>query len=334
MVRVAMLSYWHVHAADYTRQAQAHPDTEIVAVWDENEQRGRAKAADLEVPFYASLDDLLAIPEIDGVIVDAPTSLHRDVMVKAANAGKHIFTEKVVAATLHEANEIEAAVREAGVKWTISLRRMNEQYSPPIRQVLTDGLLGELTLVRIRDAHDGATSGWLVDHFFNKEETCGGALIDLGCHPMYLTRLFLGRPDSVSASFGYVTGKSVEDNAVSVLRYATGAIGIVETGFVTKNSPFSVEIYGTEGSLLYGTPEDKILLRTSKAGHSTGSEWAQLPVNGNRASAFEQWVDHIVKGTPNDDENIEIAMDLTRLMEASNLSAAQNRAVSLSELQA
>jgi predicted dehydrogenase len=57
--------------------------------------------------------DLLALPEIDAVIVDAPTSMHRDVMVAAARAGKHIFTEKVLTPTLAEAHQIPAAVEQA-----------------------------------------------------------------------------------------------------------------------------------------------------------------------------------------------------------------------------
>ena len=54
--------------------------------------------------------------------------------------------------------------------------------------------LGRLTLVRVRLAHDGALGdGWLPEHFYDPAATAGGALIDLGCHPMYLARLFLGR---------------------------------------------------------------------------------------------------------------------------------------------
>ena len=60
MLRVAMLSYWHVHAWDYTKQAKEHPETEIVAVWDEEPGRGRETAEKLGVRFYESLDELLA----------------------------------------------------------------------------------------------------------------------------------------------------------------------------------------------------------------------------------------------------------------------------------
>ena len=68
-------------------------------------------------------------------------------------------------------------------------------------------------------------------------------MIDLGCHPMYLSSLFLGMPESVTASYGYVTGREVEDNAVVTLNYANGSIGIVEAGFVNRFSPFTIEIH-------------------------------------------------------------------------------------------
>ena len=81
--------------------------------------------------------------------------------------------------------------------------------------------LGTVTLVRVRLSHNGATAGWSPEHFYSLEECRGGALIDLGCHPMYLTRLFLGEEAvDVHANFGYITGKEVEDNAVATLSTA------------------------------------------------------------------------------------------------------------------
>ncbi|BBH21140.1 dehydrogenase [Paenibacillus baekrokdamisoli] len=329
MIRIAMLSYWHVHAWDYTKQVQENPITEVVAVWDEIPARGLEAAAKLGVPFIADLDEILARADVDAVVVDTPTNIHRDVMVKAARAGKHIFTEKVVAPTLKEVNEILAAIREAGVKLTVSLPRLNDSYTLTAQEVISQGLLGQLTQARVRLSHNGATAGWLPEHFFNLEQCGGGALIDLGCHPMYLVRLFLGLPQSVHATFGYVSGKAVEDNAVATLRYENGAIGIVEAGFVNSHSPFSVEIHGTEGSLLYGLPDEVIRVRSNKL---DASEWVTIEKKENRIPAFDQWVEHVLNGTEAD-ENIGLAVDLTKLMEASNLSEAEKRSVSLSELQ-
>lgn len=332
MIKIAMLSFWHVHAPDYAKQVENHPDTKIVAVWDEDKKRGEKEAEKYKADFYESLDDLLAQADIDAVIVDTPTTMHREVIVKSAQAGKHIFTEKVIAATMKEANEIVAAVKQAGVKLTVSLPRINDSYTLAIQQILNDRLLGDITLVRTRLSHNGATAGWLPEHFYRLQDTAGGALIDLGCHPMYLARLFLGRlPESVYAQYGYLTGKEVEDNAAAVLYCDNGAMAVVEAGFVNKFSPFSIEVHGTDGSLMYGTPEPKLLVRAVKPGENE-ADWQEYELPAQHPSAFDQWVGHIQNGTTADD-NIQLALDLTRLMEASNLSAEKKQSVRLDDLQ-
>ncbi|AIQ75235.1 Gfo/Idh/MocA family oxidoreductase [Paenibacillus odorifer] len=321
-IRIGKLSYWHVHAWDYTKQAQEHEDTVLAAVWDENVERGNKAAESLNIPFFESLDDLLAQEDIDAVIVDAPTNMHRDVIVAAAKAGKHIFTEKVIAPTLKEVNAIIAEVNENKVKLTVSLPRLNDGYTLTIQEILSQELLGKITYVRVRLSHNGATESWLPDHFFSLEQCGGGALIDLGCHPMYLAKLFLDQDvTGVSANFGYVTGKEVEDNAVVTLFTDSGAIGVVEAGFVNSHSPFTIEVHGTEGTLLYGTPENKLLLRTNK---STDKEegWKEVALQSNRESAFHQWVDHIQNNTLAT-QNVEMAVELTRLMEVANRSAKE-----------
>lgn len=321
-IRIGKLSYWHVHAWDYTKQAQEHEDTVLAAVWDENVERGNKAAESLNIPYFESLDDLLAQEDIDAVIVDAPTNMHRDVIMAAAKAGKHIFTEKVIAPTLKEVNAIIAEVNENKVKLTVSLPRLNDGYTLTIQEILSQELLGKITYVRVRLSHNGATESWLPDHFFSLEQCGGGALIDLGCHPMYLAKLFLDQDvTGVSANFGYVISKEVEDNALVTLFTDSGAIGVVEAGFVNSHSPFTIEVHGTEGTLLYGTPENKLLLRTNK---STDKEegWKEVALQCNRESAFHQWVDHIQNNTLAT-QNVEMAVELTRLMEAANRSAKE-----------
>jgi 1,5-anhydro-D-fructose reductase (1,5-anhydro-D-mannitol-forming) len=336
MIRVAVLSFWHVHAKDYTKQAADHPDTEIVAVWDELPERGRAEAQTRGVTYVENLSDLLAQPDIDGVIVVTPTYMHKEVMVAAAQAGKHIFTEKVIALTAAECDEILDAVNRAGVKMTVSLPRLNTDYTQAVQEILLQDLLGDLTLVRTRLSHNGALAsergpeGWLPAHFYELQQCGGGAMVDLGCHPMYLARLFLGLPDTVSAHYGYVTGREVEDNAVAVLSYPNGALAVVEAGFVNRHSPFVIELHGTEGSLLYSSHDSKLLLRSSKR-DGADKEWqVQHSLPAAMPSAFEQWVTHIKEGSIAED-NLSLAYDLTLLMEASYRSARAGRPISLRE---
>jgi predicted dehydrogenase len=313
-LRLAILSFWHVHAADYARRATEHPDTEITAVWDEDPVRGRARAAELGVRFHPDLGGLLARDDVDAVVVTCPTTTHREVIKAAAAAGKHVFTEKVLAPTAGECAEIVAAAEKAGIALMLALPRMYEGYTAAIRKVLADDVLGRLTLVRVRLAHGGAIEGWLPEHFYDPAATAGGALIDLGCHPMYLARLFLGRmPETVTASFGHVTEHAVEDNAVAVLRCDNGTLGVVEASFTSPSSPFSIEVHGTAGSLLYGAPEPRLRL-------STGGEWQELPVPPRTGTPFDRFVRHVAEGT-RDEENLALGLDLTRLMAAATSSS-------------
>ncbi|MCA0988822.1 Gfo/Idh/MocA family protein [Guptibacillus algicola] len=321
MLNLGILSFWHVHAKDYAREAEEHPETTITAIWDEDEERGRKEAGKSGAEYIGSLDELLANDSIDGVVVTCPTNMHKEIMIKAAEAGKHIFTEKVLAATEKEALAIIDSVKREGVKLFVSLPRVYDGYTLAIQNIIDTGEIGEITQSRVRLAHDGATAGWLPHHFYNKEACKGGALIDLGCHPVYLTRLFQGMPKSVSAQFGYVTEKPVEDQAVVTFHYSGGSYGIVETGFVNPHSPFTIELHGTKGSVLYGMPDDVILL-------NKGEGFERVTIPTDQPSPFSQWVDH-VQHNKDTDENIALALDLTVLMEASYRSEQEESEVTI-----
>src|SRR4029453_2756279 len=94
------------------------------------------------------------------------------------------------------------------------------------------GRLGDPTYCRVRLSHDGAIADWLPERFYDSTAAIGGALSDLGCHPVYLTQLILATsPAPVSATHGSFTRRPVEDQAAVTLGYKGGAIGAAETGF-------------------------------------------------------------------------------------------------------
>ena len=328
VIRLALLGFWHVHAKDYAAEARAHPDADIVAAWDEDPGRAEAGAQAWGVPRHDDLHELLARPDIEGVIVTTRTTAHREVIEAAANAGKHVFTEKVLALTPTDARHIVETVQRAGVVLTVSLPRLTHGYTTAILGVLASGELGEVTLVRCRLSHDGAVGHrWLPERFFEPGEAGGGALVDLGCHPLYLTRLFLGAmPEAVQASYGRVTGHAVDDNAAALLRLASGALGIAETGFVNPASPFTIEVHATAGSLLYGTPGPTLLTRIGAG--SDAASWTEVPIPASGPSPFEQWIGHIQDGT-DAAQNVAMALDLTTLVDAADRSARTGATVAI-----
>lgn len=325
MLQVAMLSGWHVHAHGYAQEFAAMPGVKLTAMWDEDTARGEAFSKEFGMVFEPDLDALLARSDVDAVCVTTPTNLHRDIMVKAARAGKHIFTEKVLALTNAESADIKAAVMESGVRFGISFPHRTHPHNLFAKQVAEQGLLGDITLMRVRNAHNGSSRGWLPPHFYDAEQCGGGAMMDLGAHPMYLIRWLMGRPVEISSAFTSVTGHAVEDNAVSIMKFANGAVAISETGFVSEASPFMLELYGTEGSLLIG--QAGCWLHAKADGGING--WIKpdrlpAPLPG----PIEQFVRGVTENEPIL-FGIDDAVALTEMMEAAYRSHREGRHIAL-----
>ncbi|HUT32885.1 MAG TPA: Gfo/Idh/MocA family oxidoreductase [Planctomycetota bacterium] len=328
VLRVAMLSGWHVHAKGYANTVNSFPDAKVTVVWDEEPARGKAWAEELKVPFEADLRKCCERDDVDGVVVDAPTSMHPGVMIAAAKAGKHIFTEKVMALTVKDCDRISAAVRKAGVRFCISMPQRTSATSLFAKSVLDEGLLGDVTVLRVRVAHNGASAGWLPPHFYVPETCGGGAMMDLGAHPMYLARWILGKPSRIVSTFNDRTGHVVEDNSVCLIEFESKAIAVVETSFVSSHSPGMLELYGTEGSLLIGGPEGRVQLRSNKVASSVPGWVAPAELPKPLPAPLRQWVSGILEGAPIH-FGLEDGTQLTELMEAAYRSHRTGRQVTL-----
>ncbi|QGH36634.1 gfo/Idh/MocA family oxidoreductase [Gracilibacillus salitolerans] len=333
MLNVALLSRWHVHADDYANQVRGNDDMTITMVWDEDLERGKQWAQELGVPFEAELDEVLSDDRVDGVIVNTPTNLHKKVIIKAAQYKKHIFTEKILAFTIQDCQEIMRVVENNGIHLMVSLPRLTDSYYLYAQYVLDRGLLGRLTLIRCRFAHNGAVpsdnspSGWLPDYFFNKEQSGGGALIDLGAHPIYLTnRLAGGAAKEISATLQSIREPyDVDDNALVTIEYEAGVLGVVETSFLSSGSPFQLELYGTEGTLLI--EDEKVKLKTN-----TDNTWVtvdELP--SPLLMPMEQWVKsikHHIEPTITKED----VLHLTAINQAASLSNTTGQKVKWSDI--
>src|SRR5581483_10484864 len=141
MVRVALLSMAHVHAAGYAGQLQKNPDAEIACVWDDDPSRGRPAAAKLEVPFEGDLHEVLGDPSVDGVVINSETNKHFDLISAAAEAGKDVFTEKALTIGTREADALVEQVERSGIKFMISLPQRSNPETLFLKQCLDEGLL-------------------------------------------------------------------------------------------------------------------------------------------------------------------------------------------------
>jgi predicted dehydrogenase len=322
MLKIAILGFWHVHATGYAEMIRDHPGTELVGIWDPDPVRGVEAAEKWGVPQFRDLAAALA-GDADAVVITTATVEHADVAVRAVNAGKHVFVEKLLGVTTDEVDTIIAAARAAAVALTVALPRLSEHYTRTIDRLLSEHRYGDLTYARVRLAHDGSIKDWLPKRFYDPAEAAGGAFTDLGCHPVYLLDHFFGRlPASVSATYGQMTGRGVDDNSVVTFRYDNGAVAVAETGFVTPGySPFTIELHWNGASLFYGYSGDGFQL------YEDGRLSEEELADQDGPTTFEQFVEHAATGTL-DEANLSTARNLTELVSLANESAATGRSVS------
>ncbi|MEN6545065.1 MAG: Gfo/Idh/MocA family oxidoreductase [Armatimonadia bacterium] len=139
-----------------------------------------------------SVDELLATPEVDAVIICTPTGLHKDLVLKAAAAGKNIFCEKPMAMNVADCEIMDKAARDAGVVLQIGFVRHFCNEWLKLRELIQSGIIGRPVVWRSVSGGSGAPTPW----FFNKE-LGGGPFIDGAVHSYDWARYIFGEATNV-----------------------------------------------------------------------------------------------------------------------------------------
>ncbi len=320
-MKVAVIGTWHVHTEEYAKAIKESPKAELACCWDSNAERGRAFAEKMGVPFVEKLDDILSDSSIDSVQITTATTEHIKVIPACAKAGKNIFTEKVIATTNEDAVKIADAIKASNGKFTISFPHKTFPTVRAAKKLMDDGKLGKITYARVRNVHNGSTANWLPETFYDASETGGGAMMDLGAHPMYLLGWLLGEPKSIVSVFTKVTGRAVEDNAVSLFDFGGGVIAVSETGFVSEGNPYTIEISGTEGAVLV---HNNTVEYSSRA--DTDGKWVTMEaLPDTMPLPVYQWID-AVTGNTEAPYGLDEALLLTKFMVGAYEAASTGKA--------
>ena len=193
--------------------------------------------------------DLLKLPEIEAVAINAPNSLHCEMTLAAAAAGKHVLCEKPLCVTLEEADRMIDACRRAGVLLMYAEELLFTPKYVKAKQMADTGAFGKVHLVKQSEKHFGPHSDW----FWDVTRSGGGALLDLGCHGIAFAHWFLGKPKfkSITAHLGtyvHAAKTRADDEAVTVVEFEGGAFAVIENSWARRGGMDDrIEIYGEGG---------------------------------------------------------------------------------------
>ncbi len=212
------------------------------------------------IPAYATQEELLAAPDVDAVCICTPSGLHTAQAIAAMRAGKHIVCEKPMSLTLADADALIATARETGVKTCIISQFRFTPAVQQLRRAIEAGALGRIVSGSLQmkyfrtEAYYAQASWrgtWAMDG--------GGALMNQGIHGIDVFRYLMGPVRQLNGYARTLTRPiEVEDSAVAVLEFQSGAVGTLE-GSTTcyPGYPRRIEICGDHGSVVL--EEDAIL---------------------------------------------------------------------------
>jgi predicted dehydrogenase len=247
--------------------------SEVVALASRNPATAEPVALSLNIPrVYGSYEELLADPEIDAVYNPLPNHLHVPWSIAAAKAGKHVLCEKPIGLSSAEAGELIAARDQAGVLMGEAFMARTHPQWLKAKEWVDSGVLGELRLVFGAFSYNNRNP----DNIRNRVDYGGGALMDIGCYPVTLSRmLFQAEPLYASAAIERDPGFQTDRLTSALLEFSRGRQCVFSCS--TQLAPFQrMFLFGTAGKveieIPFNAPPDRpCRLRLNDDG------WTEVP---------------------------------------------------------
>jgi predicted dehydrogenase len=225
-------------------------NAELVAVFDVDASANAEVARQFNAKPAGSIEELLR-SDLDAVYIATPPNVHREQALACACAGRHVLCEKPLGLTVADAEAMIAACDDAKVRLgTAFMMRFHAQHQTAL-QLIRDGRLGQTVFARAQLScwYPPMLGAWRQDPALSG----GGSLIDMGGHCLDLLEVFFGPVGTVHCFTNRtVHSYASEDSALVSLRFASGALGVVDAFFCMPDeaSQNRLELYGSLGSIL------------------------------------------------------------------------------------
>ena len=244
---------------------------EIAAITSRSRSNAGRVAAECRIPLvFDTLEDLLSAGIVDAIVNLTPAPVHHQIAMQVIEAGLHLVTEKPIAATLAEANEICLAAEARSVVVVSAPMDMLGSEWAEARRLVSAGALGKVAFARVQSSHAGAAAyAWPADPA-QYYQAGVGSLMDMGVYGITRLTGVLGPARRVSAFSGITSATRVveggpfdgrgfdvgeADNVVALLDFGDSTFGVLDATFnVLASRAPEMEVYGSKGSMIVNNP--------------------------------------------------------------------------------
>jgi predicted dehydrogenase len=235
-----------------TNAARKSDKFEIVSGFSRSQDKRDAFQKDCDIPCVDTVEELLANPEIKGVILTVPNEQHLPVAEQVARAGKHIYTEKPIANTLENGLQIEALQQRYGVQVMVGHSARLLKGTRMIKAAIESGELGRVSLIEANFSNERALELTPETWRWYKDKAPGGPLSQLATHQFDAVHYLGGEIEEVSSMAAKLSpvGAEVDDQSLTLMRFKSGAVAYVGSCW-TSPGIYSIRLFGQKGLMHY-----------------------------------------------------------------------------------
>lgn len=241
-VRIGVIGVGQIgkhHLENYSKIADAN----VVAIADVNEAEGQRVAQKYIIPnVYTNFRELLQRDDIEAVDVCLHNNLHAPVTIAALQAGKHVYCEKPMAGSYHDAEAMMKAAQETGRRLAIQMFSPFRDETKAAKTLINGGYLGNLYHARStghRRRGRPFVDGYGTSAFVQKETASGGALYDVGIYHIAQVLYLLGNPTALTISGATYQEIPMDEKRREISRYNVEELGL---GFVRLEGGITLDI--------------------------------------------------------------------------------------------
>lgn len=301
--------------------AQAFSQTsaaKLVAVADSRREAAEKMADAAQCQAFTDAESMADAVELDAVLVCTPPSTHREICCALMECGIHVLCEKPLAISSADAEAMIAAAEARGLYFTMASKFRYVADVQKAKELIANGTIGEVVLFEnVFTGRVDMSTRWNS----NPEIAGGGVLIDNGTHSVDVARFCLGELAEVQAMEGNrIQLLPVEDTAKMFIRSRKGVLGSIDLSWsVSKELPYFIAVYGSEGTILVGWRESKF----RRAGDA---EWTVFGAGYDKFAAFRGQIENfagVVRGEESLVVTPEDALASVQVIEAAYRSLAR-----------
>ncbi len=344
-VRVAVIGAGGIASKLHLPEMQTVDGATVTVLAGRKPSRLETLCKKFDVPRWThSYEEVIADPEIDGVIIALPHPLHVKYGLMALEAGKHVHMQKPLSTSLDEAERFVQAA-ERSQQTVLALPYVARPHVLAARELIEEGALGRISSAHSRFSHGGpevyyATIQAILDEepeddlwFFDADRADVGALFDMGVYAIAHLVTLVGSATSVTCRRATVAKPTrLEDTASLILEFENGALGTAVTGWCDGARTYDFSVHGTEAKLVNPNLTGDLLLYRPSSLVDEDAPLTEEPVDTSKwpnIHSHQHWVDCIRAGTQPPLTNAATARHITEIMLAGLESAESGQVVAI-----